>query len=103
MIKPVATGPELTGLHKDGSQAKLEKTCAEFESIFITYMLKSMSTTIDDDPLLGNANESKIIKSMFNENLSREIARGGGMGLGNMLFESLKDKNYTTDKIMNYR
>ena len=103
MIKPVAAGPELTGLHIEGSQIKLEKTCAEFESIFITYMLKSMSTTIDDDSLLGNDNESKIIKSMFNENLSREIARGGGMGLGSMLFESLRDKNYTTDKIMNYR
>jgi len=92
MIKPVAAGPAVTGLNKDGSQAKLKKTCAEFESIFITYMLKSMSTTMDDDPLLGNDNESKIIKSMYNENLAREIARGGGMGLGSMLFESLKDK-----------
>jgi Rod binding domain-containing protein len=42
---------------------------------------------------LGNTNESQIIKAMFNENLAQEIARGGGMGLGNMLFESLKDKN----------
>jgi flagellar protein FlgJ len=103
MIKPVAAGPEGTGLHKDGYQVKLEKTCAEFESIFMIYMLKSMTTTIDDDPLLGNDNESKIIKSMFDENLAQEIARGGGMGLGKMLFESLKDKNFATDKIMNYR
>jgi flagellar protein FlgJ len=92
MVKQVATGIELTELHKDSSQAKLKKTCAEFESIFITYMLKSMNTTIDDDPLLGNDNESKIIKCMFDENLAQEISRGGGMGLGNMLFESMKDK-----------
>jgi len=92
MVKSVAASPELTGLPKDVSQAKLKKTCAEFESIFITYMLNSMSTTMDDDPLLGNDNESKIIKSMFNENLAQEISRGGGMGLGSMLFESLKDK-----------
>lgn len=91
MVKPMVAGFELTGSHRDVSQAKLKKTCAEFESIFITYMLKSMSTTMDDDPLLGNDNESKIIKSMFNENLSQEISRGGGMGLGSMLFESLKD------------
>ncbi|MBW2640854.1 MAG: rod-binding protein, partial [Deltaproteobacteria bacterium] len=50
------------------------------------------STAMDDDPLLGNDNESKIIKSMFNENLAQEISRGGGMVLGSMLFESLKDK-----------
>lgn len=91
MVTPVATGTEPTELHKHDSQVKLKKTCAEFESIFITYMLKSMSTTMDDDPLLGNDNESKIIKAMFNENLAQEISRGGGMGLGNMLFESLKD------------
>ncbi|MBW2642769.1 MAG: hypothetical protein JRC89_05205 [Deltaproteobacteria bacterium] len=84
MVKPVAAGPEVTGVHKDGSRgvhkdgsrAKLEKTCSEFESIFITYMLKSMSTTIDDDPFLGNDNESKIIKSMFNENLSQRWGHG---------------------------
>jgi Rod binding domain-containing protein len=93
MIKPVTVGSEGTGLHKGGYPAKLKKTCAEFESIFITHMLKSMTTTLDDDPLLGNTNESQIIKAMFNENLAQEIARGGGMGLGNMLFESLKDKN----------
>ena len=92
MVTPVATGIELTGSNKDSSQAKLKKTCAEFESNFITYMLKSMNTTMDDDPLLGNDNESKIIKSMFNENLAQEISRGGGMGLGSMLFENLKDK-----------
>jgi Rod binding domain-containing protein len=103
MIKPAVAGTEGAGLHKDGYQAKLEKTCAEFESIFIAHMLKSMSTTIDDDPLLGNDNESNIIKAMFNENIAQEIARGGGMGLGNMLFESLKDKNYAIDNIMNYR
>jgi peptidoglycan hydrolase FlgJ len=92
MVTPLETGTEPAGLHKPESQAKLKKTCAEFESIFITYMLKYMNTTMDDDPLLGNDNESKIIKSMFNENLAQEISRGGGMGLGSMLFESLKDK-----------
>lgn len=103
MIKPVATSPDIAGLHKDGSQAKLEKTCAEFESIFITYMMKSMRTTIDEDGLFGNNNESKIIKAMFDENLAREIARDGGMGLGKMLFESLKPQNFTSDKYLNYR
>ena len=103
MVKPVAAGPDITGFHKDSSQTKLEKTCSEFESIFITYMLKSMRSTVDDDGLFGNDNESKIIKSMFDENLARTISEKGGMGLGKMLFESLKNKNYTSDKITNYR
>jgi len=40
---------------------------------------------------LENSNESKIIRSMFDENLALEMAKGKGMGLGKMLFESLKD------------
>ena len=91
MVKPVAAGPDITGFHKDSSQTKLEKTCAEFESIFITYMLKSMRTTVVDDGLFGNDNESKIIKSMFDENLALELSRGGGIGLGKVLFDRLKE------------
>jgi len=54
-------------------------------------MLKSMRTAVSEDGLLGNNNESKIIQSMFDENLALGMAKGNGMGLGKMLFESLKD------------
>ena len=72
-------------------QAKLEKACSEFESIFITYMLKSMRSAVTEDGLLGNSNESKIVRSMFDENLAIGMAKGNGIGLGKMLFKSLKD------------
>ena len=91
MIKAIATTPNATiGTH-DLRQEKLKKTCSEFESIFITYMLKSMRSAVTEDGLLGNSNESKIIRSMFDENLALGMAKGEGMGLGKMLFESLKD------------
>ena len=54
-------------------------------------MLKSMRTAVTEDGLLGNTNESKIIRSMFDENLALGMAKGKGMGLGKMLFESLND------------
>lgn len=91
MIKSVATAPNVTAASNELYQAKLERACSEFESIFITYMLKSMRTAFSEDGLLGNNNESRIIRSMFDENLALGMARGEGMGLGKMLFESLKD------------
>ncbi len=103
MLKPIASDPAMAELQKEVSLSRLKRACAEFESIFINYMLKSMRTTVDDDLLLGNSNESKIIKSMFDENLALGIAKGGGLGLGKILFESLKPQNCTSDKIMNYR
>ena len=90
MIKAIATPPNATIAPNDLRQAKLERTCSEFESVFITYMLKSMRTAVTEDGLLGNSNESKIIQSMFDENLAQAMAKGKGMGLGKMLFESLK-------------
>ena len=91
MIKAIATTHNARIAPNDLRQAKLERACAEFESIFITYMLKSMRTAVTEDGLLGNNNESKIIRSMFDENLALGMAKGKGMGLGKMLFESIKD------------
>ena len=81
------------GPHKDAWNNRLKRTCTEFESIFIAYMLKSMKNTLVEDGFFGKTNEAKIIKSMFDEKLALGIARGGGIGLGRMLFEELKTKN----------
>jgi flagellar protein FlgJ len=91
MIEATATTQNNTIAPNDVRHAKLEKACSDFESIFITYMLKSMRTAVTEDGFLGNSNESKIIRSMFDENLALGMSKGKGMGLGKMLFESLKD------------
>ncbi len=89
MLKPIGIDPSLAESNKNISQARLEKACSEFESIFINYMLKSMGETLIEDGCDGN-NENKIIRSMFNENLALGIAKGGGIGLGKIMFECLK-------------
>ncbi len=89
MLESIASNQAGTASHKDFSHTGLEETCAEFESIFITYLLKSMRATVVEDGILENNNESKIINSMFDENLARSIAKKGGIGLGEILFERL--------------
>jgi len=93
MLKEITVNQSLMGSHKDAWNNRLKRTCTEFESIFITYMLKSMRNTLVEDGLFGKTNEAKIVKSMFDEKLALGIARGGGIGLGRMLFEELKMKN----------
>ncbi|MBW1672322.1 MAG: rod-binding protein [Deltaproteobacteria bacterium] len=93
MLKEITVNQSLMGSHKDAWNNRLKRTCTEFESIFITYMLKSMRNTLVEDGLFGKTNEAKIVKSMFDEKLALGIARGGGIGLGRMLFEELKTKN----------
>jgi len=71
---------------------RLGKACEEFESIFISYMLKSAGSTAaeNENGLFGKRHEGTIIRSMFNDNLARGIAEGGGIGLATMLFEQLR-------------
>lgn len=90
MVNGIASGSGLTGLHNDVRYTGLKRACAEFESILITYMLKSMRNTVVEDGLLGKSNEGKIFNSMFDEKLGLGIAKSGGIGLGKMLFERLK-------------
>ena len=92
MTNEILPNPGLAGLNKELSHKnkRLENVCTEFESIFITHMLKTMGKTVDKGDLLGNSNENKIIKSMFEENLANSIAGAGGIGIGAMLFEKLK-------------
>jgi flagellar protein FlgJ len=92
MVKELIAGPSMNAeLSKEHSMTRLKSTCAEFESIFINYMLKSMRTTMNEHGLLENTNESRIINTMFDENLAQGIAASGGIGLGQILFEKLKD------------
>ena len=93
MLKEISSFPDLSGLQadKEAKNSKLQKTCAEFESIFITYMLKSMRKTVNEVGVLGNSNESKIFTSMFDEKVAQGIAESRGIGLGELLFQHLKD------------
>ncbi len=94
MLKPIAAHPA-AAVQKDVSTAglqKLQKACTEFESILITYMLKSMRSTVEKGGLFENSTESQIMDSMLDENLALGIAKGGGIGLAKILFADLKDR-----------
>jgi flagellar protein FlgJ len=90
VVQTVTAAAQVIHKQDNGSSEKLKKACSDFESIFINYMLKSMGTAVSEDGILENNNEGQIIQSMFDENLAGAMAKGGGMGLGKMLFESFK-------------
>ena len=75
--------------HTNDSQ-RLKKACSDFESIFINQMLKVSDTGISGEGGFLKGNDGKIIKSMFNEKLAGTMSSGGGIGLGEILFEKLK-------------
>ena len=77
---------------KDPAVTRLKDACAGFESLFLNYIMKSARSTVSDSDFFGSDKGGEIVKSMFDETLSREIARGGGGGVGNILFEQLRTR-----------
>lgn len=73
------------------SQKELRRAAAEFESLFINQMLKSMRETIGKSELFHGGNAEDIYASMLDTELSKNMAKAGGIGLADMLLRQLSD------------
>jgi len=92
MIENISSKPVSSELGGNMQAQKLKKACADFESLFLNYMLKSMRSTVTEGGIVDQSEESKMFKTMFDENLAKEIAASGGLGLGDILLKQLSDK-----------
>ena len=93
MIRNVSTASLTEVTTQDLKKEKLEKACAEFESLFINQLLKSMRSSVTETGLLGNSEESKIVRSMFDQQLSERIAETRGIGLSRVILENFKNRD----------
>ncbi|NIM06527.1 MAG: hypothetical protein GTO55_08870 [Armatimonadetes bacterium] len=71
------------------SAQRLKEACAEFEAIFLTHMLRCMKATVPDGGLLPKSSGEKIFEDMFDEQIAREIAKTGTLGLADILLRDL--------------
>ena len=88
-ISDFGSPPPVVPAKTGAKDNQLKKACADFESIFIYYILKSMRKSMPQNDLLGNTQEQEVYKSMADQALSENIARGRGMGLGKLLYNQL--------------
>ena len=82
---PLGKGPGVKNL----DEGKLKKACEDFESIFISKMLKVMRQSIPKTGLLDGGSQQDMYLSLFDEELSKSMAKRGGMGLGKILYQNI--------------
>ena len=82
---PPGKGPGV----KNINEAKLKKACEDFESIFISQMLKEMRKSIPKSGLLDGGDRQDMYISLFDEELSKSLAKRGGIGLGKILYQNV--------------
>src|SRR3990172_7200687 len=88
--KPIALDSNDASKQKELQQ--LKKACADFESIFIAKVLRSMRNSLDETSLFGNGFGSDIYSGLFEAKLSEKIAQGDGIGIGQVLFKTLAER-----------
>lgn len=85
---------------KERKEVELRKACADFESIFIYQLLKTMRKTIPVGGILSNKNSwSDTYTTMVDQKVAEDFAkRGGGIGLQNMLYRQFNNNSILTGK-----
>src|SRR5574337_738700 len=84
-------------LRKD-TQAELKKALTDFESLFINEMLKTMRETVVKGGLFHGGSGEEIYSSLFDEELSKVMASGQGIGLKTMLMKEFT-RAYTAQPV----
>lgn len=76
----------------ENREHSLKKAVTEFESLFIYQMLKIMREAIPSSGFLGNSREEKIYQSMLDQEVARNMASKGGIGLTEILLKQLTQR-----------
>ncbi|HOV85487.1 MAG TPA: rod-binding protein [Syntrophobacteraceae bacterium] len=66
---------------------RLKEACREFEAIFANYVLKSMREGIQRAEEPDQARQ--VYESLRDESLARELSRGPGCGLAELMYRQL--------------
>lgn len=66
----------------------LREVAEQFESIFISMMLSTARESIVDGGLF-NSGTLKTYQSMFDQEISVQLSKGGGLGLADLIVQQL--------------
>lgn len=69
---------------------RIKEVSQEFESLFVNELLKSMRKTVPENEWLNGGMQQEVFEDMLYNEYARSISKSGGIGLGDMVYKSLK-------------
>lgn len=72
--------------------APLQKAIQQFESFFLGEIMKEMRKTVPESGLFGHSQEESMMRDMLDEEWSRQMAQGRGLGLSKVLYSQLQQQ-----------
>ena len=70
--------------------ARLKAVSQDFESLFLSYMMKTMRNSVPKGGLWGQTQGEQIFTEMRDDELAKGLAKAGGIGLAPLLEQQLK-------------
>ncbi|WP_371363136.1 hypothetical protein SRRS_40950 [Sporomusa rhizae] len=74
---------------KRKEDAKLKTACKDMEAVFLNMMLTQMRATVPKGNLIGESSGEKIMQSLLDTELTKNMSQAGGIGLADMLYRQL--------------
>lgn len=76
---------------------EIKDASVQLEALFLKMMYNAMWKTVPKDELFGESNAMDIYRDMYNEELTKKAAEGGGIGLSDFIYNQLtKSQAYRT-------
>lgn len=80
---------EPLGEPKTARELKAKRSADEFEAIFISQMLKSMSVGLKTDGPFGGGQSEDIYRDLMNEELGKTMSGKGGIGMSDAIYREI--------------
>lgn len=87
--QPMREAADLSPSRKQ-DEGKLKDACQQFESLFLTQMLKEMKKSIPKSEGEGNK-EKDTYEDMMYEEVAKSMASSGGVGMANILYQQMQE------------
>jgi flagellar protein FlgJ len=88
---------------EQGQNKELRRACQDFEAMFIYKLLQQMRRAVPKSGLFPDSHQKEMYQSMFDIEVSEQMARAKGIGLADRLYEDISrnlNQNSSNDNKM---
>ena len=68
---------------------EIREASVQLEGLLLKMLYNEMWKTVPKNELFGDNNAMEIYRDMYNEEITKKAAEGGGIGLGNYIYKQL--------------
>ena len=68
---------------------EIKEASVQLEALMLKMMYSAMWKTVPKDELFGESNAMDIYRDMYNEEITKKAAEGGGIGLADYIYKQL--------------